>query len=90
MLEVELASPVGVGGNAQVGRVPQIHTELELVVAHKFGPVVGKLLALLFFNQGTVATGDIEGLAKLHVQPVEKEPWQPVGGNVRSIQARQT
>src|ERR1700722_2919807 len=63
MVKVENAGAVRVRRNSQVGRVPQIDTELELVISFDLRPVVDELVALLFFNEGAIAAADIEAFS---------------------------
>ena len=62
---MHLAGAVGVGGNAQVGRVPQIGAEFELMVSDDLGPIVGVLVSLLLLEQFAVTAGNVESLAKV-------------------------
>ncbi len=89
VFEVHLAGAVGVGWNAQVGGVPQVRAELELVIAQNLRPVVNELLALFLLDQGAIATGNVEGFAKVSHGPIEKEPRKSSRGDVGGVQARQ-
>ena len=50
--------------------MPQVNTELELVVAHQLGPVVDELVALFLLDQRAIATTDVEALADTVVASV--------------------
>src|SRR5438552_3343048 len=65
MMKCELAGAVGVAGDAQIFGVPDISTDLELVVAPNLGPVVDELKLLFVFNQRTVATANVQSLAEM-------------------------
>ena len=54
------AGSVGVARHAQVLRVPNVRTELELVVAFHLRHVGDPLELLLAFDQGTIATRDAQ------------------------------
>jgi len=97
-IEVHLAGTVSVGGNAQVGRMPQISADLELMVPNDLGPVVGELITLLLLNQFAVAAGNVEGFAKARacktaaagLNSIKKQAGQPVRSWVGGVEAGET
>src|SRR5438270_12530499 len=91
MVKMKLSGAVRVRWDTQVGGMSQVSAKFELVVAKNLRPVIRKLNALLFFNQRTVATTNIQAFAEAACTPalvaranraIEEERRQPVGGRI--------
>src|SRR5689334_18926858 len=55
---------MAITGNAQVQRIPNITTELVGVIARRLRPVIYKLNLVFALKQGTIASTNIQALAK--------------------------
>ena len=61
---MEVASAVSIARNAQILGIPDVCTELELMIAVDLRPVVNKLELLFVFDERAVATAYVETVAK--------------------------
>ena len=83
-------------GNAQIRRMTDISTKLELVVAQHLGPVVDELDALFSLDERAIAAADAEAFADTVVAQsvltdclIKDQCRQAVRGGIGSVQTRQ-